>query len=98
MKDVVTFPDWYFFFFGFLLIFLIGAAIVYATWKGVKFLVDPSQDMWYAGTDRTLKKLIGTKGLRIYWYVVGGVVLMFGLAGVIRGLWGLFMHLGIVSR
>ena len=85
MKEVVTFPDWYLFFLTFLLLFVIGAAIVYATWKGVKFFVDPSADMLFAGTNLTLKKLIGVKGLRIYWYFVGGCVLIAGLAGMMVG-------------
>ncbi len=49
-------------------------------------------------TDFILKKLIGAKGLRIYWYFLGGIVLMIGLVGVILGLGDLFVHLGIVPR
>lgn len=92
MNDMVTFPDWYFFFFGFLVIFGIGAAIVYATWRGVKYFVDPSADMLFVGTNLTLKKLIGVRGLRIYWYFVGGCILLAGFAGVIVGIKDLFFH------
>jgi hypothetical protein len=98
VKDMVTFPGWYFFFFGFLLIFVTGAAVVYATWRGGKFFVDPSADMLFAGTNIFLKKLIGAKGLQIFWYFLGGFVLMIGLVGVILGLGDLFVHLGIVPR
>lgn len=98
MKEMETASDFGLVLLVALLLCLLGAAILYGTWRGVKFLVDPSQDMWYAGTNRMLKNLIGTKGMRIYWYFLGGFVLMIGLVGVILGLGDLFVHLGIVPR
>lgn len=70
---------------------LIGAAIIYATWRGVKWFVDPSADMLFVGTNLTLRKLIGSKGLRFYWYVFGGLCFVAGFAGFIAGLRRIFL-------
>ncbi|MDH5641360.1 MAG: hypothetical protein OEY28_08705, partial [Nitrospira sp.] len=69
-----------------------GALILYGTWRGAKFLVDPSPDMWYAGTCLLEKTLFGTKWLRIKWYVIGGVLFLYGVALVIKLLIALFQN------
>lgn len=93
MKEMETASDFGLVLLVALLLCLLGAAILYGTWRGVKFLVDPSQDMWYAGTNRMLKNLIGTKGMRIYWYFLGGVTFVCGVAALFAVLEGLFMRL-----
>lgn len=72
---------------------LIGAAIVYANWRRVKFFVDPSSDIPFGSSGVVLKKLLGGTGFRIYWYVFGGLCFMAGFAGFIAGLRRLFFGL-----
>jgi hypothetical protein len=73
------------------LFILIGAAVLYATWRRMKFFVDPSADMPFGSSGVVLKKLLGGTGFRIYWYVLGGLCFIAGFAGFIAGLRRLFI-------
>lgn len=76
------------------LFILIGAAIVYSTWTRVKFFVDPSTEMLFGVSAVLLKRLLGNRGLTIYWYVLGTICLIVGTAGVFMGLRKLLGRLG----
>lgn len=91
MNNPTNIRDLYPDFLIYLLFILIGAAVLYATWRRAKFFVDPSADMPFGSSGVVLKKLLGGTGFRIYWYVFGGLCFAAGLAGFIAGLRRLFI-------
>ena len=91
MNNTVNLQELYPEFIVYWLFILIGAAILYATWRRVKFFVDPSANMPFGTSGVVLKKLLGGTGFRIYWYVFGGLCFVSGIAGFIAGLRKLFL-------
>lgn len=92
MNNAADLQDLYPDFIVYWLFILIGAAILYATWRRVKFFVDPSSDMPFGSSGVVLKKLLGGTGFRIYWYVFGGLCFIGGFVGFITGLRKLFLN------
>lgn len=72
------------------LVILLGVFIVYATWKRYKFFVDPSVESWLAPSHALIKRIFGTKGLLIYWYLVGATFTVAGSVGFFIALLKLF--------
>ena len=91
MNNATNLQDLYHDFLIYWLFILIGTAVVYATWRRVKFFVDPSADMPFGSSGVVLKKLLGGTGFRIYWYVFGGLCFIAGFAGFIAELRNLFI-------
>jgi len=83
MEEMKAVSDLGLFLLAALLLCLLGAAILYGTWRGVKW-------WYYIGSNYILKMLIGTKGLRILHYILGGIILASGVALLISGLTALF--------
>lgn len=94
MNEATNVDDLYLYFLICWAFILIGTAIVYSTWRRVKFFVDPSADMLLGLSGVLLKKLLGAKGLTVYWYVIGTICLIVGSAGFVMGLRRFLFGLG----
>lgn len=96
MTQGASLDELYLYFSICLAMIFVGTSIIYATWKNVKFFVDPSPDSLFTMSQTLIKKVVGTKGLLIYWYVFGTCFLVVGIAGFFMGLLRLLkslMHL-----
>ncbi len=92
MNNTVDLQDLYPEFIVYWLFILIGAAILYATWRRVKFFVDPSADMPFGSSGVVLKKLLGGTGFRIYWYVFGGLCFLQDWQDLLQGFKSFFLE------
>jgi len=68
----------------FVLIFvsLIGILLLYGAYKQWQWLINPPSEWAWFYSQSFLKKIIGKKGLLIYTYFIGFLLLVIGIAGI----------------
>lgn len=94
MSQPVTLEDLYLYFSICFVLIFVGVSIIYAAWNRVKYFVDPSEHSLLELTPALIKRVVGGRGLLVYWYVLGGCFLAAGSAGFFMGLLRLLQGLG----
>ena len=71
--------------YGLVLFFIsfIGIMLIFGAYKRWSWLIDPPLDWAWFYSQAWLKKTLGKKGLLIYTYLIGSILLGAGIAGTI---------------
>lgn len=94
MNQATTLDDLYLYFLICWVFILLGTAIIYLTWKGVKFFVDPPTNSIFVPSHALIKNIFGTRGLVVFWYFLGACFLIVGSVSFFMGLVRLLKGLG----
>jgi hypothetical protein len=71
---------------------LMGLTCLIGARRRWRWLVDPPKETWFWNSQAFLKAILGTRGLRVWTYVFGGLCVLCGAANIAGGALALISH------